>query len=173
MTDLSVKQGQPVTTVRARLELHRTSPNCKACHGLIDPFGLAMENFDNTGRWRTYDQEAHAPIDAQSELSSGTMLSGVIQLRHYLTSHTDQFPTTVTRRLMTYALNRELEYYDMPEVRRIVHEAAKSNYRFTAIIDGVVNSPEFRRQGAEPQAKTPEKIVASNSTAAANPPAQP
>jgi Protein of unknown function (DUF1592)/Protein of unknown function (DUF1588)/Protein of unknown function (DUF1585)/Protein of unknown function (DUF1595)/Protein of unknown function (DUF1587) len=172
VTDLSVKEGQPVTTVRARLELHRTNPTCKACHGLIDPFGLALENFDNTGRWRVYDQEARATIDPKSELSSGALLDGPTDVRRYLDSHPDQFPTTVTRRLMTYALNRELEYYDMPEVRRIVHAAARSNYRFSAIIDGVVNSDAFRRQGSEPPAKTPEKIVASNSTTAANPPAQ-
>jgi len=172
VTDLSVKEGQPVTTVRARLELHRTNPTCKACHGLIDPFGLSLENFDNTARWREVDQEAHTPIDAKTELASGVTLNGPVDLRHYLTSHADQFPTTVTRRLMTYALNRELEYYDMPQVRQIVQAAAKSNYKFSAILDGIVNSDAFRRQGSEPPAKAPEKTIAANSTTAANLPAQ-
>ncbi len=81
VTDLSVKEGQPVTTVRARLELHRTNPTCKSCHGLIDPFGLALENFDNTGRWRNVDQEAHAQIDPKSTLSSGIVLDGPKDVR--------------------------------------------------------------------------------------------
>ncbi len=119
-TDLAVKDGAKPTTVRARLEEHRQNPTCQACHGLIDPPGLALENFDNTGRWRTVDAAAKAPIDANTELSSGIKLNGPVELRHYLTSRPDQFPTTVTRRLMMYALNREVEYFDMPQVRQIV-----------------------------------------------------
>ncbi len=163
-TDLSVKEGEAPTTVRARLELHRTNPTCKACHGLIDPPGLALENFDNTGRWREVDQAAHAPIDAKTELTSGVVLNGPSDLRKYLTGHADQFPTTVTRRLMMYALNRQLDYYDMPEVRKIVGEAAKSNYRFSAIIDGIVNSDAFRRQGGEVTSKPAKPTVASNNS---------
>ena len=120
-TDLAVKDGAKPTTVRARLEEHRQNPTCQACHGLIDPPGLALENFDNTGRWRTVDAAAKAPIDASTELSSGMKLNGPVELRHYLTSRPDQFPTTVTRRLMMYALNREIEYFDMPQVRQIVN----------------------------------------------------
>jgi mono/diheme cytochrome c family protein len=148
-TDLAVKDGHKHTTVRARLEEHRQNPNCMGCHGLIDPPGLALENFDNTGRWRTVDTAADAPIDARTELSSGIVLDGPVELRRYLTSHGDQFPTTVTKRLMMYALNREIEYYDMPEVRRIVREAAASDYRINALIGGIVNSNAFRRQGPE------------------------
>jgi mono/diheme cytochrome c family protein len=148
-TDLAIKDGAKPTTVRARLEEHRRNPTCQACHGLIDPPGLALENFDNTGRWRTIDAAAKAPIDASTELSSGIRLNGPIELRHYLTSRPDQFPTTVTRRLMMYALNREVEYYDMPQVRQIVRGAAASNYTFGALINGVVNSDAFRRQGPE------------------------
>ncbi|MEJ0099524.1 MAG: DUF1588 domain-containing protein [Pseudomonadota bacterium] len=161
-TDLSQKEGEAPTTVRARLELHRTNPTCKACHGLIDPPGLALENFDNTGRWREVDAAAKAPIDAKTELTSGIVLTGPSDLRKYLTGHADQFPTTVTRRLMMYALNRQLEYYDMPEVRKIVAEAAKSNYQFTAIIDGIVNSDAFRRQGGEAAKPLAKPTVASN-----------
>ena len=133
--------------MRARLEKHRANPNCKACHGLIDPLGLALENFDVTGRWRTMDTQAKAPIDTRTELSSGKVLSGPIDLRHYLSDQPELFATTVTKRLMMYALNRELEYYDMPQVRQIVRDAAKSNYTFASIILGVVNSDAFRRQG--------------------------
>ncbi|HTQ36076.1 MAG TPA: DUF1592 domain-containing protein [Steroidobacteraceae bacterium] len=169
-TDLSVKEGELPTTVRARLELHRTNPTCKACHGLIDPPGLALENFDNTGQWREVDRAArNAPIDAKTELSSGVVLNGPVDLRKYLNSRPDQFPTTVTKRLMTYALNRQVEYYDMPLVRQIVAEAAKSNYRFSAIIDGIVNSDAFRRQGVE-ESKQPKQTLASTGVTAAQHP---
>jgi mono/diheme cytochrome c family protein len=159
-TDLAIKDGAKPTTVRARLEEHRQNPTCKGCHGLIDPPGLALENFDNTGRWRTVDAAARAPIDASTELSSGATLKGPVELRQYLTSRPDQFPTTVTRRLMMYALNREVEYFDMPEVRQIVRNAAASNYSINALINGVVNSQAFRRQGPE-EHKPAAQAVAS------------
>ena len=158
-TDLSQKEGEAPATVRARLEKHRTNPICKGCHGLIDPPGLALENFDVTGRWRTTDAAARAPIDATTELTSGVVLKGPIDLRHHLTSHPDQFPTTVTKRLMMYALNREVEYYDMPQIRQIVRTAAKKNYTFAALISGVVNSDAFRRQG--PEAPKSTKVASS------------
>ena len=168
-TDLAVKDGARPTTVRARLEEHRRNPTCQACHGLIDPPGIALENFDNTGRWRTIDAAAKAPIETTTTLSSGIVLNGPVELRHYLTSRPDQFPTTVTRRLMMYALNREVEYYDMPQVRKIVDSAAASNYTFGALINGVVNSDAFRRQGPEEhkQTQTPKQTVASSGTPAA------
>jgi mono/diheme cytochrome c family protein len=149
VTDLSIHEGQKATTVRARLEAHRASPSCNACHGLIDPPGLALENFDVTGRWREVDAAAKEQIDATAELSSGKVLRGPVDLRHYLTSRPDQFPTTVTKRLMMYALNREVEYYDMPQVRQIVRDAAANQYRFATIVTGIVNSDAFRRQGPE------------------------
>jgi cytochrome c553 len=148
-TDLSIHEGQKPTTVRARLEVHRQSPSCNACHGLIDPPGLALENFDNTGRWRTVDALAKTPIDANTELTSGDKINGPVALRRHLLSHPDQFPMTVTRRLMMYALNREIEYFDMPEIRRIVSAAAAGGYKFNDLIMGVVRSDAFRRQGAE------------------------
>jgi hypothetical protein len=161
-TDLSVHLGDAPKTVRARLELHRTNPSCQACHGVIDPLGLALENFDVTGRWRDVDAAAKAPIDPTSELSNGTVLHGPADLRSYLTRRPEQFPTTVTKRLMMYALNREIEYFDMPEVRKIVHDAAASNYTFAAIVTGIVNSEAFRRQGPEsPKKSAPDTKVAS------------
>lgn len=148
-TDLAIKQGEKPTTVRARLEAHRTDRTCQGCHGLIDPPGLALENFDVTGRWREFDQQAQMPIDANTALSSGVVLHGPADLRRYLNRRPDQFPTTVTKRTMMYALNREIEYFDMPQVRRIVHDAAASNYSFAAIVKGIVNSEAFRRQAPE------------------------
>jgi Protein of unknown function (DUF1592)/Protein of unknown function (DUF1588)/Protein of unknown function (DUF1585)/Protein of unknown function (DUF1595)/Protein of unknown function (DUF1587) len=146
--DLSFHEGQPPTTVRQRLEAHRRNPTCRACHGLIDPLGLALENFDVTGRWRTVDPVTKVPIDPTAELDSGIVLRNPSDLRRYLTRKPDLFPTAVTKQLMMYALNRELEYYDMPQVRQIVRDAAASNYSFAALIRGIVNSDDFRRQGA-------------------------
>jgi hypothetical protein len=161
--DLSFHEGQPPTTVRQRLEAHRRNPACNSCHGLIDPLGLVLENFDVTGRWRTVDPETKVPIDPVTQLTSGLVLRTPADLRHYLTRKPDRFPTVVTKRLMMYALNRELEYYDMPVVRKIVRDAAASHYTFAALITGVVNSDEFRRQGAAPHQKgaQPSTKVAS------------
>jgi len=151
-TDLSIREGEKPTTVRARLELHRTNRTCNACHGVIDPPGLVLENFDVTARWRNVDAAAKAPIDPTTELTSGVVLRGPADLRRFLTRRADQFPTTVTKRLMMYALNREVEYFDMPQVRQIVRNAAASNYSFGAIVTGIVNSDAFRRQGSETHA---------------------
>src|SRR5690606_5945216 len=97
-TDLSIHDGAAPTTIRARLELRRENPTCQGCHGLIDPPGLALENFDNTGRWRDVDEAARATIDASTVLSSGQKLNGPVELRRYLMSREDQFPITVTSR---------------------------------------------------------------------------
>jgi hypothetical protein len=150
-TDLTAQEGAPPSTVRQRLEKHRENATCQGCHGLIDPPGLALENFDVTGRWREVDAQSRIPIDASTVLSSGIEMKGPADLRRYLNSRPDQFPTTVTKRLMMYALNREVEYYDMPQVREIVTAAAEDNYSFAAIVAGIVNSDAFRLQGAEEQ----------------------
>jgi mono/diheme cytochrome c family protein len=161
--DLSFHEGQPPTTVRQRLEAHRANPTCGACHGLIDPLGLALENFDLTGRWRTLDPVTKVSIDPTSQLSSGMVLKNASDLRHYLTRKPDLFPTVVTKRLMMYALNRELEYYDMPQVRKIVRDAAASDYTTAALISGIVSSDAFRRQGPEaPKKSMPDQKVASS-----------
>ncbi len=163
-TDLSVHLGDPPATVRERLERHRTNPTCNACHGLIDPPGLALENFDVTGRWRTVDAVSKLPIDATVPLASGTVLHGPADLRRWVTRRPDQFPMTVTKRLMMYALNRELEYYDMPQVRQIVHDAAAHDYTLASIITGIVHSDAFRRQGPEVHSSGPATQTASADT---------
>ena len=166
VTDLSIQEGEIPTTVRARLEKHRTSPNCLGCHGIIDPPGFALENFDVTGRWRDEDVQARAPIDASTELSSGLALNGPIELRDYLLSRRDQFPITITKRLMMYALNREIEYFDMPQVRAIVRSAAEDDYTLAAIVSGIVNSDAFRMQGPEDATRTQIASLAAADAAA-------
>ena len=119
-TDLSQKAGEQPKTVRARLEQHRDKASCRTCHGVIDPTGLAFENFDAIGRWRTMDSEAKAPIDASTVLPNGVAINGVVELRAQLVARPEVFARTVTERLMMYAVNRQLEYFDMPQVRAIV-----------------------------------------------------
>jgi hypothetical protein len=160
-TDLSVKAGEQPTTVRARLEAHRANPTCQGCHGLIDPPGLALENFDVTGRWRDVDAAAKSPIDATTVLTSGIVMHGPTDLRRHLISRPDQFPTTVTKRLMMYALNREIEYFDMPQIRQIVRTAAAKNYTFAELITGIVKSDAFQQQGPE-EPKQEKPAVASD-----------
>jgi mono/diheme cytochrome c family protein len=152
-TDLSQKAGEQPKTVRARLEQHRNKASCKMCHGVIDPIGLALENFDATGVWRTTDSLAKAPIDASTVLPSGVPINGVVELRAQLTDRPELFARTVTERLMMYAVNRRLEYFDMPQVRAIVRGAARDNYKLSSLILGIVNSDAFRGQGAPADAK--------------------
>jgi uncharacterized protein DUF1592/uncharacterized protein DUF1588/uncharacterized protein DUF1585/uncharacterized protein DUF1587/uncharacterized protein DUF1595 len=147
-TNLSTAPGEKPKTLRARLEQHRNDQVCKSCHAVIDPYGLALENFTATGRWRDYDQDADAPIDASAELSSGKPVVGPVELTAALLERRDQFVQALTQKLMMYALGRELEYYDMPQVRAIVRRAEAQHYRFSAIVAGIVSSDAFRMQAA-------------------------
>ena len=148
-TDLSQKAGEQPKTVRARLEQHRDKASCRMCHGVIDPTGLALENFDAIGQWRTMDSQANLPIDASTVLPTGVAINGVVELRAQLVARPDVFAQTVTERLLMYAVNRQLEYFDMPQVRAIVRAAAKENYKLSSIVLGIVNSDAFRKQGSE------------------------
>jgi hypothetical protein len=145
-TDLSTPAGEQPKTIRVRLEQHRTAPNCNACHGVIDPYGLALENLTVTGRWRDYDREADAPIDAKTTLPSGVVVADPVELREALLRRDDQFVQALTQKLMMYALGRELEYHDMPQVRAVVRAAARDDYRMSAIVAGIVSSEAFRMQ---------------------------
>jgi hypothetical protein len=140
-------EGKKATTVRARLEAHRTNSSCNACHGVIDPLGFALENFDAVGRWRVMDREAREPIDASGLLVDGTAVTGPVELREALLERPDQFVLTLTEKLMTYGLGRALEHTDMPTVRRIVRDAAQNDYRFSDLVWGIVNSTQFRMKG--------------------------
>jgi len=129
-------------TMRQRMEEHRSNAACGACHNVMDPLGLALENFDAIGEWRTADQGL--AIDASSVLADGTKIGGAAGLTDFLTARPEQFVRTMTEMLLTYALGRATDYYDMPVIRGIERDAAKQNYRFSALVMGIVNSPPFR-----------------------------
>jgi len=131
-----------VPTMRETMELHHTSPSCASCHKIFEPIGLALENFDAVGSWRTQDGES--PIDATGVLVDGTKVDGVVSLRESLVRRSDQFARVVTEKLMTYSLGRGVEYQDMPLVRSVVHDAAANNYKFSSIVLGIVKSPTFQ-----------------------------
>ena len=137
-------EGLTGNTVRERLEMHRANPTCAACHAIMDPMGLALENFDLVGRWR--EQEDGHPIDATAELSDGTQLSGPADLRRALLARSDAFVASLTRRLLTYALGRELEYYDEPVVRSVVRAAAADGTSLPALVQAIVASDAFRKR---------------------------
>jgi len=158
-TDLSQKAGEAPKTVRARLEQHRDKASCNQCHGVIDPTGLALENFDAIGEWRTVDREAKAPIDARTVLPNGVPINGPAELRAQLVAHPATFAEAVTEKLLMYAINRELEHFDMPQVRAVVRNAAKDNYKFSSLVLGIVNTDAFRKQGP---ATTPPEAPKEN-----------
>jgi len=151
-TDLSQPKGEAPKTLRARMERHRTKAGCNQCHGVIDPLGLAMENFDAIGRWRDKDVEANAPIDARTVLPNGRSVDGPLELRAAIFGGRDLFVRAFTEKLMMYAVGRELEFYDMPQVRAVVRRAASDDYRLSAIVSGIVASDAFRMQAASPEA---------------------
>ena len=136
--------GKPPQTVRLRLEQHRQAKSCNACHGVIDPLGFALENYDVTGAWRDRDRDAGEAIDASGQLASGAHVGGPGELSRALLAHPDQFVQAFTEKLMVYALGRPLRPQDMPAIRAIVREAARQDYRFAAIAQGVVASDAFR-----------------------------
>jgi cytochrome c553 len=141
------RRGEAPKTLRARLEQHRSNPTCFACHGVMDPLGFAMENFNAVGQYRANDPDTRAPIDASGQLPDGTPLKGLDDLRRQIIARPDhQFMQTFTENLLTYALGRSLDYRDMPTVRRIVREAAANDYRFKTIVLGVVTSDAFRKR---------------------------
>ncbi|HVJ30164.1 MAG TPA: DUF1592 domain-containing protein, partial [Gammaproteobacteria bacterium] len=153
------QEGEQPRTVRERLEMHRSNPSCNGCHGVMDPLGFALENFDAIGAWRDKDREAGVAIDASGQLADGTAIKGPVDLREALLDDPTQFVQTLTEKLMIYALGRSVEYYDMPAVRRIVHDAGRENYRFSAILAGIANSEPFRFSTA-PAAVEDEPITA-------------
>lgn len=150
---LETKPGTLPTSMRERLAKHRTDASCTSCHSVIDPLGFALENFDAIGGWRTVD-EAGKPIDASGATASGEAINGLAGLRKALLEAPGEFPQTVTEKLMAYGLGRRLEYYDEPAVRKIVHDAAAHDYRWSSLVMGIVGSPEFLMRAAAPGAGT-------------------
>jgi cytochrome c5 len=139
------RAGAAPKTIRERLEQHRKVPTCNSCHSVIDPLGFALENFDVIGGWRTID-EAGKPVDASGSTTSGQKIEGLSGLRALLLARPEQFPRTVTEKLLAYALGRRIEYYDEPVVRKIVRDATAQNYRWSSLILGIVESPSFLRR---------------------------
>ena len=147
--------GAKPRTIRERMASHR-APGCVSCHQLIDPLGFALEGFDAVGAWRAH--EAGAPIDASSLLADGRAVNGVGELRAALTARPDAFVQTLTEKLMTYALGRGLQHYDMPVVRAIVRDAKASNYSFNTVVLGIVRSVPFQmRAGRERSEREPDR----------------
>jgi hypothetical protein len=140
-TDLKPVEGEAPKTLRARLEAHRINPSCSACHQIFEPLGLAMENFDGVGAWRTLD--AGQPIDTTGVTNDGTPLNGIASLREFALDNGAVFAQSVTERLLTYAIGRGLEHEDMPLVRSITRDAAEDDYRFSSLLMGVIRSPAF------------------------------
>ena len=129
-------------TMRQRMAAHRENPVCAGCHAMIDPPGFALENFDAIGRWREVDA-SFAPLDASGQLPDGSTFAGLDEFRALLLARPEQFVTTLAEKLLTYALGRGLEPYDMPGVRRIVREAAAQNFRLSALIEGIIHHEAF------------------------------
>jgi hypothetical protein len=129
-------------TMRQLMEAHRANPACAGCHKMMDPIGFALENFDGIGKWRTKDGGQN--VDASSQLTDGTKIAGVVDLRNALLRYSPQFARVVTEKLLTYALGRGVEYSDMPVVRAIVRDAARNDYRFSSLVEGIVNSEPFQ-----------------------------
>ena len=147
LDDVKAAIGGKMLSTRERMEEHRKNPACTSCHRVIDPLGLALENFDVTGAWRIKDNEV--PVDSVGELYDGTKMDGPAGLRQALLKHSDVFLLSFTENLMTYALGRRVEYADMPAIRAIVRDAAKNNNRMSSFVLGVVNSAAFRMANAE------------------------
>ena len=136
------KAGALPPTIRERLAQHRRNPACASCHAVIDPLGFALENFDAIGGWRTVDESGN-PVDATGSTISGASVEALPGLRMLLLAQPDQFPRTLTEKLLAYALGRRLEYYDRPAVRQIVRAAAAGDYRWSSLVMGIVKTPAF------------------------------
>ena len=137
--------------MRERMEQHRANPVCASCHAMMDPLGLALENFDAVGKWRTLG-ESSAPIDASGALPDGTRFEGAAGLRSSRCCARTGSSPTLTEKMLTYALGRGLEYYDAPAVRAIVRDAARDDYRFSSLDRRA--SCRARRSGCEGSAIT-------------------
>jgi hypothetical protein len=144
-------------TMRERMEAHRANPACATCHRIMDPLGLSLENFDAVGNWRTTD--GGKPIDPADTLADGTKVNGPVSLREAILRRPDMFVGMLTEKLLTYALGRGLDYYDMPAVRKIQRDAAAQDNRFSSIVLGIVNSVPFQMRAAPAASAVSAKVV--------------
>ena len=142
------RAGQQAKTVRERMEQHRSKPGCFNCHGVMDPLGFALENFDTVGQFHAQDPQTRTLIDTAGVLPDGTPIKGPEDLRRALVARPDRFVQAFTENLLTYALGRTIDYRDMPTVRKIVHGAEADNYRFESIVMGIISTDAFRKREA-------------------------
>ncbi|MDX1562278.1 MAG: DUF1592 domain-containing protein, partial [Gammaproteobacteria bacterium] len=140
-TDLAPREGDAPTTMRARLEVHKSNPNCSSCHNLFEPMGFAMEQFNAVGAWR--EREDGLPIDVTAVTNDGIPFEGIAGLRDLTRRNQDLFAQVIAEKLLTYAIGRGLEYEDMPLLRSITRNAAEDNYRFSSLLMEVIESPAF------------------------------
>jgi hypothetical protein len=166
----NVPGAQPLT-IRQRMEMHRSQPSCNACHGIMDPIGMSLENFDAMGKWQNKDAETGTLIDTAGKMADGQLVNGPDDLRKALMARPDQFTQTLTVNLLTYALGRSVEYFDMPVVRQIVRDADRNGDRFSAIVMGIVGSREFQTQQPQGSGDAPHDKTASNEPARQSRPA--
>jgi hypothetical protein len=138
--------GQEAQSLRARMEAHRRTPSCATCHRVMDPLGFALENFDGVGEWRVKEQGGK--VDPVGQLADGTKVDGPVALREALNKHPEMFVRTVTEKLMTYGLGRGLDYTDMPLVRSVSRDTAAANYKWSALVMGIVKSAPFQMKKA-------------------------
>ena len=146
------EEGKKAQSMRELMAAHRRNPSCNGCHGIMDPLGFALENFDAVGQYRTRDRFAGIAIDSSGELPDGTALHGPDDLRRALLTKPDRFVQTLTEKLMTYALGRSLEYTDMTAVRAIARRTATEDFRFQALVMNIVNSEAFQMRRSSPPA---------------------
>jgi Protein of unknown function (DUF1588)/Protein of unknown function (DUF1592)/Protein of unknown function (DUF1585) len=153
------KEGEQPRTIRQITEQHRANPTCNACHGVMDPLGFALENFDTIGAYRAVDRFTRTAIDTSGTLVDGTPVNGPVDLRNALLAHPEQFVQTLTEKLATYALGRRLTASDMPSIRAIVRDARATRFTFSSIVLGVVNAPAFRSSMVERPEAAPRSSV--------------
>jgi hypothetical protein len=140
-------EGAPPKSLRERMELHRTNAVCAGCHKVMDPVGFALENFDGIGRWR--DRDDGNPIDPAAVMFEGSEVNGPAGLRQMIAKRPEVFVGVMTEKLLTYALGRPVSYKDMPAIRKIVHGAKRDDYRFQALVEGIVHSVPFQMRRSE------------------------
>jgi Protein of unknown function (DUF1592)/Protein of unknown function (DUF1588)/Protein of unknown function (DUF1585)/Protein of unknown function (DUF1587)/Protein of unknown function (DUF1595)/Planctomycete cytochrome C len=169
-TNLAPVALEQPKSVRERLALHRTNNTCNHCHGVIDPLGQALENYNAVGEWRVRERDSGVAIDPTGRLANGKAVSSPVDLRAALTAEPEKFVQTVAQNLMTYALGRRVEYYDMPAVRAIVRDSQSRGYTFESLAIGIAKSAPFRMRTAPEPAKT-ETVAVARSDGATNAPA--
>jgi hypothetical protein len=151
--------GHEARSLRERLAEHRANTVCASCHDVLDPLGLALENFDAVGRWRT--EEPGGTIDASGRLADGTIVDGPVSLREALVARREQFVGVVAEKLLTYALGRGIDYADMPTVRGIVRRAEREDYRFSELVLAIAESAPFRMRMVQPETEVEAATAAA------------